>query len=454
MSQIGRNDPCPCGSGRKYKKCCLTQQEAVSSRSRIEQSAVQTALSWLHSKYPDEVSAAVYIDFMGERTEEEMDELEHLSPHLNQAVSINIGEWLLTDAELEIKGKKIPTIELILGTKGPGLNLAGRAWLTEIARRSMSLYEVCDVNKGEGMLLRDLVHPDDEPIWIHEKSASEEVVVWDIFGARLARNNENTVLTGAVYPMERQVALDCLDEIFHEMMDTDDEPALVRKLTAWTIIDFWLDTLVEERTLPQVVDMGSGEKIDLTTDYYRVSSWDNLEQALAQQDDVEGDKTQGWTRFVELEDGRLRSLAVLSAKGERLEVFCRTLKMADEARCWLEDIAGTAVAYKIRDIVDPRSSKAYETLSPESSSSEIPQEMQRQVVHDYLQKHYDTWTTTPLPVLEGKSPKQAVRSKKGRAQVVELLKSMEQLEQKRIAQTGGDPFDVTFLWDRLGLSRG
>lgn len=23
MEQIGRNDPCPCGSGRKYKKCCL-----------------------------------------------------------------------------------------------------------------------------------------------------------------------------------------------------------------------------------------------------------------------------------------------------------------------------------------------------------------------------------------------------------------------------------------------
>jgi hypothetical protein len=22
-TEIGRNDPCPCGSGRKYKKCCL-----------------------------------------------------------------------------------------------------------------------------------------------------------------------------------------------------------------------------------------------------------------------------------------------------------------------------------------------------------------------------------------------------------------------------------------------
>jgi preprotein translocase subunit SecA len=21
-TKVGRNDPCPCGSGRKYKKCC------------------------------------------------------------------------------------------------------------------------------------------------------------------------------------------------------------------------------------------------------------------------------------------------------------------------------------------------------------------------------------------------------------------------------------------------
>ena len=23
MSDVGRNDPCPCGSGKKYKRCCL-----------------------------------------------------------------------------------------------------------------------------------------------------------------------------------------------------------------------------------------------------------------------------------------------------------------------------------------------------------------------------------------------------------------------------------------------
>jgi preprotein translocase subunit SecA len=25
--KIGRNDPCPCGSGKKFKKCCLGNQE-------------------------------------------------------------------------------------------------------------------------------------------------------------------------------------------------------------------------------------------------------------------------------------------------------------------------------------------------------------------------------------------------------------------------------------------
>src|SRR5882724_193493 len=25
LAQVGRNDPCPCGSGKKYKFCCLTK---------------------------------------------------------------------------------------------------------------------------------------------------------------------------------------------------------------------------------------------------------------------------------------------------------------------------------------------------------------------------------------------------------------------------------------------
>ena len=27
--KAGRNDPCPCGSGRKYKKCCEAKQQST-----------------------------------------------------------------------------------------------------------------------------------------------------------------------------------------------------------------------------------------------------------------------------------------------------------------------------------------------------------------------------------------------------------------------------------------
>jgi tetratricopeptide (TPR) repeat protein len=34
MAKIGRNDPCSCGSGKKYKRCCLAVDQAAQSAAR------------------------------------------------------------------------------------------------------------------------------------------------------------------------------------------------------------------------------------------------------------------------------------------------------------------------------------------------------------------------------------------------------------------------------------
>src|SRR5208337_3380033 len=34
--KTGRNDPCPCGSGKKYKKCCLAKDQEASLRRTAE----------------------------------------------------------------------------------------------------------------------------------------------------------------------------------------------------------------------------------------------------------------------------------------------------------------------------------------------------------------------------------------------------------------------------------
>lgn len=45
MMRVGRNDPCPCGSGKKYKHCCLSKDEAndrEAARERIKAQAAPT----------------------------------------------------------------------------------------------------------------------------------------------------------------------------------------------------------------------------------------------------------------------------------------------------------------------------------------------------------------------------------------------------------------------------
>ena len=39
MPELGRNDPCHCGSGRKYKQCCLAKDEAKEREARAKAAA-------------------------------------------------------------------------------------------------------------------------------------------------------------------------------------------------------------------------------------------------------------------------------------------------------------------------------------------------------------------------------------------------------------------------------
>ena len=41
--ELGRNDPCHCGSRKKYKKCCMTQDEAIEHKAFEEHFAKSAA---------------------------------------------------------------------------------------------------------------------------------------------------------------------------------------------------------------------------------------------------------------------------------------------------------------------------------------------------------------------------------------------------------------------------
>lgn len=46
MTKPSRNAPCPCGSGNKYKKCCLAKDEATAHRATDEQRRLLETVAW------------------------------------------------------------------------------------------------------------------------------------------------------------------------------------------------------------------------------------------------------------------------------------------------------------------------------------------------------------------------------------------------------------------------
>lgn len=49
MSGSDRNSPCPCGSGRKFKRCCGAPQAAPPTAARFTQAERESALAKLMS---------------------------------------------------------------------------------------------------------------------------------------------------------------------------------------------------------------------------------------------------------------------------------------------------------------------------------------------------------------------------------------------------------------------
>ncbi|HSH70837.1 MAG TPA: SEC-C metal-binding domain-containing protein, partial [Deferrisomatales bacterium] len=244
MNQAGRNDPCPCGSGRKYKKCCLQKETEAAALQREESNAVGAALTWLSEHHPEAVEEAVHDGYFAALDDPELDALGTLHPGLQDMVDINVGEWLLTDARFAVGEERLRARDLLFAPGGPVLTAHGRQWLEAMNERSMGLYEVTEVDSGVGLQVQDILQADPQRLWVTERSASENLVAGDMLGARLARRGDHWVFSGAIYPLCPEDAQDCREDIAEELREEDRDGEAARDLISDIIATYWLQSLV------------------------------------------------------------------------------------------------------------------------------------------------------------------------------------------------------------------
>ena len=82
----------------------------------------------------------------------------------------------------------------------------------------------------------------------------------------------------------------------------------------------------------------------------------------------------------------------------------------------------------------------------------LPPEEMAALMHEVLDRHYREILSQPIPMLDGKSPKQAARSKAGRRKVAEWLKYLENGAARRSQAQGHPAYDFGWMWEALKVT--
>ncbi len=461
MSLPNRNAPCPCGSGKKYKKCCLKAAREMEQAERLEAGALTTALSWLDERYSEELEAAMALRLVELLGEERLEGLSKLPQGLMENFQDNLHEWLVAEGELLIGDELRSCRELLLEPGGPLLDVVQRQWLEKLWREPLGLYEVESVQFGKGFWLQDKLATEEAPAkWVEERMGSQQITQGMILGARLIPG-DSWRLSGAVFLFPQDAYLGLRADLLAELTETPDEE-LAREILGTLISEAWFDLLVPP--LPQVIDRGSGQPLLLVTDHYEVLDWDRLEKQLAEQADVTGDREQGWDHLESSEEGPQRILlslkegALKEGAEDRLECFAPTLEKAKDGRKWVESVAGETIKFITREMTDPVSVMGQQGDAGSGSPikppfGDMPPGELGELFQNLISKSYEHWADEPIPALGDKTPRQAIATEQGLEAVVGLLHSYEKGEQGQAKDQDRPPVSYDFLWRELGLER-
>ena len=79
--------------------------------------------------------------------------------------------------------------------------------------------------------------------------------------------------------------------------------------------------------------------------------------------------------------------------------------------------------------------------------NDIPPKIKQQIIRKHLEKHYEQWPDTPLPALQGKTPREAVNSRSGKKEVESIVKMMEN-------RSGDEENDLFYDFNKLRRTLG
>ena len=453
--KIGRNAPCPCGSGKKYKKCCLNKENRPvdllwrrlgDAHDRLVEDLLQYARNALDELlFP--IAAGEFLLWPDVETVE-----DELQDHLQLFVPWFVFNWVYdpddTDVDLNVPvGKTIA--ELYATHKGSKLDALQRRLIEAVCSRPYSFYEVISCRPGEGYRLRDIFQGIEADVM--EQRGSEPARPGDILLGRIVQVDHVAMLVGCSSVLIPPRLKPSIIEL-RRMMIKNYHAITPDVLNDYDleIRELYLDIYDSLLTPPQLHNT-DGDPMLFHTLHYDIDDPETAFHALCGLSVVETPQsirqaatldTNGhvikvdipWTRSGHKANKALSNtvLGRMMIDNHKLTVEVNSESRAKRIKKEIRKRLADRAVYQTTEIRSPEAMvNDFDDSTGDGPETDLNQEelMQIPEVREQMERvlvsHWEDWTDQKIPALGGKTPRKAVKTKDGRESVEALLVDAE-----------------------------
>lgn len=478
----GRNDPCPCGSGRKFKHCCLLKAGAIPADELLWR-RVRRAIDPLPRELLREAQrrfgeiglTEAWHEFQRLEIEEPFDQESKYAPLF---FAWFLHDWLpdRADTELPIEVRSVTVAATYLARAGARLDPIARRYVEACCAAPFSFHEVIDVRRGEGFLLRDVMLGAEAQVTEHSGSAYVEP--GDILFAKLVSVEGIHLVEGmgpvAIPPVHKPALVD-----LRKRLDSRDSLFGIDVLRAFAaeLRAVYLgiaDSLLNPRA-PELRNT-DGDPLEMHTLIFDLEAPEAAFEALKDlavgmsaeevesgaQRNADGGFERGeiiWRRRGNRmhKDWDNTTLGTLRIEGRRLTAEVNSAKRAAALRRLIERRLGgeahirPSVVQSVQSMLgrEPDREASRQKRRDETAALAAQPEVQ-QAIREHMRTHYRAWVDERIPALGNRTPREAVCDSDGREAVEALIAQIERDGKLMIPPLDADI--VRELRETLGLS--
>lgn len=484
--KIGRNDACTCGSGRKYKKCCMEIEKSFVTNAapvdfqwlqlrQLEGTIVdQYLLPYATQELPEDIMHCALANFILEDLPESLD--KHV---LFQYFFLPwfLFNWIPADKfGLKHFNAQKTVAQNYMSVHKERLNSQEKRFIETMSQSYYSFYSVLDVEIEQSLLVKDILLGTTHTI--KERQGTHQLKRGDIVLSRILTFDNTSIFIGMapfVIPARyNTILIDFRKWLIEENNGEVLSAKVLRDEFDGVVLDYFFDIMkiLFDNSLP-ILSNTDGELIQFTKSYFKLeiapeealnqllplTLEENVDEFLQEaKKDKSGKIKQIEFPWLKKGNKKIKSwdntvLGHITLEQGRLILEANSQERTQRGKKLLNKYLGKTVLFQKTLIETPEqkvkaSPNSKSKKDKESSILRESPEVQEQL-KSMAQAHWENWFDESIPALKNKTPREATKTKNGRERLEALLLEYENYDLKQADNIF--KADIPYLRKELGL---